>query len=60
MLRTIQGDIVISVKTSSCEIPAILIKILMTLEFSWQILEKAQMLSLLKTCSVGAELLHAN
>ena len=62
ILRRTHRDIVINMKTSSCEVPVILVGFLMKLEFCRQTFEKkkAQISNFIKIRSVGAELFHTN
>jgi hypothetical protein len=59
ILRRIQRDIVINVKTSSCKEPVIFFRILVKLRFSRQIFEKSLISSFIKIRPEGGELFHA-
>ena len=61
ILGTIKRDIVINVKTSSCEVPTILVGFELNLNFldRHSKKKKAQISSLIKICPVGDELFHA-
>ena len=60
ILRRIQRDIFIQVKTSSCELPMIYVGFEWHLSFLDRFSKKAQILTLIQNRPVGAELFHAD
>ena len=59
IVRRIKRDMILSVRRSSCKVPAFLFYTVMKLEFSGRILENTPISHFMKIRSVGAELFHA-
>ena len=60
ILRRIQRDVIINVKTSLCEVPVILARFQWNMNILYRFSKRAEILNLIKISPVGAELFYAD